>query len=88
MYLVSRAIMRKTNKLWLTIKDEDKISHLPDEILCTILSYLEAKQAARTCIMSKRWKHIWTKLHILKFNKGYNLSDPNYSPKGKNTSFS
>ncbi|XP_062011811.1 putative F-box/FBD/LRR-repeat protein At4g13965 [Rosa rugosa] len=41
---------------------EDRISALPDAILCHILSYFEPeyrKCAVRTCILSKRWKNIW-----------------------------
>lgn len=51
----------------LTIEDEDRISSLPDHILHCILCKLEAKHAAQTCILSKRWLYVGKKLHILKF---------------------
>ncbi|KAK2437083.1 F-box/LRR-repeat protein [Trifolium repens] len=38
---------------------EDKLSNLPNCILVHILSFLNTKDAVRTCILSKRWKHIW-----------------------------
>ncbi|PNY07600.1 F-box/LRR-repeat protein [Trifolium pratense] len=38
---------------------EDKLSDLPNCILVHILSFLNIKDAVRTCILSKRWKHIW-----------------------------
>ncbi|XP_057466659.1 F-box/FBD/LRR-repeat protein At1g13570-like [Actinidia eriantha] len=39
---------------------EDRLSELPDEILGIILSSLKVKEAARTCVLSHRWKYMWT----------------------------
>lgn len=38
----------------------DNISLLPDCILHHIMSYLPTKDAVATCVLSKRWKHLWT----------------------------
>ncbi|XP_045797415.1 F-box/LRR-repeat protein At4g14103-like [Trifolium pratense] len=38
---------------------EAKLSDLPNCILIHILSFLNTKEAVRTCILSKRWEHIW-----------------------------
>lgn len=46
----------------------DRISSLPDEILCHILSFLPLKYAVPTCILSSRWKHLWTLLPSLCFD--------------------
>ncbi|KAL1219923.1 F-box/LRR-repeat protein [Cardamine amara subsp. amara] len=37
----------------------DFISSLPDEILHHILSFLPTNLAIQTCVLSKRWRHIW-----------------------------
>lgn len=38
----------------------DRISELPEDILLTVLFQLEMKEAAKTSILSKRWRYIWT----------------------------
>ncbi|XVF75871.1 hypothetical protein PTKIN_Ptkin13bG0221800 [Pterospermum kingtungense] len=38
----------------------DLISELPDDILVSILSLLDSKEAARSSILSCRWRNLWT----------------------------
>jgi hypothetical protein len=46
----------------------DFISKLPDPILHHILGLLKTKKAVQTCVLSKRWKHLWTSLPSLDFS--------------------
>ncbi|KAJ4706769.1 F-box protein [Melia azedarach] len=47
---------------------EDRISGLPDPILCHILSFLPTKDAVATSILSSSWKLVWTSLTNLCFD--------------------
>ncbi|KAK2414329.1 FBD-associated F-box protein [Trifolium repens] len=38
---------------------EDRISGLPDEILCHIISFLPSEQISLTSLLSKRWNRVW-----------------------------
>ncbi|CAO2829211.1 unnamed protein product [Amaranthus hypochondriacus] len=46
----------------------DRISCLPDHILCHILSFLPTKYAVGTSILSTRWKYLWTSVSVLNFD--------------------
>ncbi|GAB2284568.1 hypothetical protein Dimus_019023 [Dionaea muscipula] len=37
----------------------DRISELPDEVLFSILSRLSLQEAARTTVLSRRWRYVW-----------------------------
>ncbi|WJX92634.1 hypothetical protein P8452_74249 [Trifolium repens] len=52
----------------LTRRKEDRISSLPDSILCHILSFLPTIEAFYTRILSKRWKPLWLSVFTLDFN--------------------
>ncbi|KAL3845624.1 hypothetical protein ACJIZ3_003027 [Penstemon smallii] len=45
----------------------DRLSCLPDSILCHILSFLDTKSAIHTSLLSKRYKFLWTQLQNLDF---------------------
>jgi len=51
-----------------SIPTEDRISTLPDPIICHILSFLPTKIAAITTILSKRWNRLWLSVPTLHFD--------------------
>ncbi|GAU16407.1 hypothetical protein TSUD_117560 [Trifolium subterraneum] len=51
--------------------NEDIISDLTDELLLHILSFLNAKQAVQTCILSKRWINLWKTVPTLIFSSNH-----------------
>ncbi|XVF56955.1 hypothetical protein PTKIN_Ptkin06aG0162700 [Pterospermum kingtungense] len=63
--------MGKLRKLESSI---DRISGLPDSILTHILSFLPTKCAVRTCILSTRWKYLYTSVTSLDFDDYYHVS--------------
>ncbi|XP_022769553.1 putative F-box/FBD/LRR-repeat protein At4g13965 [Durio zibethinus] len=46
----------------------DRLSDLPDSLIHHILSSLNTKNAVQTCVLSKRWSHLWTCLPSLNFD--------------------
>ncbi|XP_057446523.1 F-box/FBD/LRR-repeat protein At4g26340-like [Lotus japonicus] len=60
---------------------EDRLSILPDSILCRILSFLPTKQAVATSILSKKWKPLWRSVTTLHFDdaKYYTTSKEVYA---------
>ncbi|KAG9139805.1 hypothetical protein Leryth_020216 [Lithospermum erythrorhizon] len=54
-----------------TTRDMDLISALPDNLIQTILSMLPLRDAARTCILSRKWRCSWVKLPHLQLDASF-----------------
>ncbi|XWS31138.1 hypothetical protein CRYUN_Cryun23aG0051900 [Craigia yunnanensis] len=46
----------------------DRLSDLPNSLIHYILFSLNTKNAVQTCVLSKRWNHLWTCLPNLNFD--------------------
>ncbi|XXG69519.1 hypothetical protein AAC387_Pa06g2364 [Persea americana] len=51
--------------------NSDFFAYLPDCILLLIISFLPSKEAARTNVLSKRWKHIWRDSTTIELNENF-----------------
>ncbi|XP_060198825.1 F-box protein At5g03100-like [Lycium barbarum] len=49
---------------------DDRISHLPDALLVQILSLLPTRDAVKSCVVSKRWRYLWTSIYNFLFIDG------------------
>ncbi|CAL9017545.1 unnamed protein product [Prunus brigantina] len=47
----------------------DRFSVLPESHLSAIVSFLPFKEAARTCVLSKRWRHVWRSSKNIEFDE-------------------
>ncbi|XP_062103531.1 FBD-associated F-box protein At4g10400-like [Humulus lupulus] len=60
----------------------DRISELPDAVALHILSFIPTIFVVRMSVVSKRWRHMWTLIHVLNFYDRRDLDylrKPNYN---------
>ncbi|CAH1414921.1 unnamed protein product [Lactuca virosa] len=50
-------------------EEEDRLSKLPDEVIRNILSCIDMKFGVQTCLLSTRWRLVWTSIHCLNFSR-------------------
>ncbi|XP_071695722.1 F-box/LRR-repeat protein At3g26922-like [Rutidosis leptorrhynchoides] len=54
--------------------EHDRLSSLPDDLIHKILSFMDTKLVVQTCVLSSRWRFVWTSTPYLKFSTwGYSL---------------
>ncbi|CAD6257702.1 unnamed protein product [Miscanthus lutarioriparius] len=59
------------------VEGRDHMSNLPDGVLQHILSFLPAQDVVRTCVLAKRWRHLWESSTVLRFVCG-GLKEPGF----------
>jgi len=58
------------------MNEDDRITSLPNSILCYILSFLPTKQVVTTSVLSKHWKPLWRSVSSLEFDsKDFNFDE-------------
>ncbi|EOA14823.1 hypothetical protein CARUB_v10028133mg [Capsella rubella] len=62
----------------------DIISHLPDDVLLKILSFLRTKDVMRTMFLSKRWESLWMFVPRLEFDDTTHFPTPPFTQAGYN----
>lgn len=53
------------------VAERDRLSILPLDLIHHILSMMDMKFAVQTCVLSSRWKLIWTSLRHIKLSTSY-----------------
>ena len=48
------------------VRGADRLGALPDEVLQHVLSFLPSRDAVRTCLLARRWRHQWKSVPALR----------------------
>ncbi|KAK6157402.1 hypothetical protein DH2020_011650 [Rehmannia glutinosa] len=57
----------------------DRLSGLPDDVICHILSFLPTKFSVATSFLARRWRFLWTHVPNIDFANG-DFTDKNHAP--------
>ncbi|KAL6658238.1 hypothetical protein ACP70R_003824 [Stipagrostis hirtigluma subsp. patula] len=45
---------------------DDRISALPDALIHHVMSFLQAREAVRTRVLARRWRHLWKSMPVVR----------------------
>uniref|UniRef100_A0ACD5XJ70 Uncharacterized protein n=2 Tax=Avena sativa TaxID=4498 RepID=A0ACD5XJ70_AVESA len=54
-----------------SMADPDRISALPDAVLSHVLTFLQSQEAVRSCVLARRWLHLWKSVPVLRVTGGH-----------------
>ncbi|GFP88701.1 putative F-box/LRR-repeat protein at5g41840 [Phtheirospermum japonicum] len=57
----------------------DRLSALPEGIICHILSFLPTKTSLSTSILARRWRFLWARVPNLNFDSTNHQSETSFS---------
>ena len=60
-------LMKKKDEKRQLRRPADRISSLPDDVLCRILSFVLTQEVVATSVLSKRWTHLWRYIDNINF---------------------
>ncbi|KAL6868169.1 hypothetical protein ACP4OV_015014 [Aristida adscensionis] len=49
----------------------DRLGALPDALIHHVMSFLEARQAVRTCVLARRWRHLWRAMPAVRVTQAF-----------------
>lgn len=52
-------------------EERDRLSELSDCILLHIMEFMDTTDAVQTCVLAKRWRHLWKRVNHLSFERVY-----------------
>ncbi|CAL1385029.1 unnamed protein product [Linum trigynum] len=65
----------KTSRANSSVRAIDRVSHLPNNILHHILSFLDTESTVQTSILSRRWRCLWKDVPVLNFSRNSSFLD-------------
>ncbi|KAL6638770.1 hypothetical protein ACP70R_023629 [Stipagrostis hirtigluma subsp. patula] len=82
--LLHRSVPSKATMRWVPINrtegasrgrgradpNADRLSALPDTLLHHIMSFLKAWEVVRTCVLARRWRHLWASAPCIDLHDG------------------
>ncbi|KAL0709727.1 hypothetical protein Bca4012_016705 [Brassica carinata] len=72
---ISSSSVREGEERVVIREEEDRISSLPEPLLCHILNFLTLEEAIWTSVLSSRWRHLWKWFPLSELDSSHFPSD-------------
>jgi hypothetical protein len=67
--VMARTLPMGSSSKIIAVAAGDRLSSLPDDLLHAIMSFLPVRQAVQTCVLSRRWEHLWCSMPCLNIDQ-------------------